>query len=152
MTILLVDGDQYLYKACAAVERETRWDDQNHVLACNEHEAWELMVGSLSKLKEDLEATDMRLAFSGSGNFRKEVYPAYKAHRVKTRKPLCYGTLLEKAYSYYVCESAAGLEADDLLGIWGTGEHRGAIICSDDKDMLTLPATLYRGGEVVHGQ
>lgn len=42
-----------------------------------------------------------------------------------------------------------GLEADDLLGIWATsGRFGNTIIVSDDKDMQTLPTTIYRMGEL----
>lgn len=148
--ILLVDGDQFLYKACAACEVEARWDAQNHVLSCNTEEAWDVFCGSLEKLKTELESDTMYLAFSGEGNFRREVYPSYKANRQGKRKPLGYGRLFERAFKELKCKAVDGLEADDLLGIWATsGRFGNTIIVSDDKDMQTLPTTIYRMGELV---
>jgi DNA polymerase I len=146
--ILLIDGDQFLYKACAALELEVQWDDQNHILSCNAEEAWDVFLGSLEKVKDQLGSSTMYLAFTGSGNFRKDLYEPYKGKR--KRKPLCYGRLYERAHQKLKCHHVDGLEADDLLGIWATSGRFGhTIIVSEDKDMQTLPATLYRGGEVV---
>jgi len=62
---------------------------------------------------------------------------------------MCYGVLKEKAYSRFACYHVDGLEADDVLGIWSTsGKFGDTIIVSDDKDMQTLPTTIYRDGEV----
>ena len=149
--ILLIDGDEYLYKACAALEKEVQWDDQNHVLSCNAAEAWDVFTGSLDKLQNEIESQAIYLAFSGHGNFRKTLYPAYKEHRKKTRKPLCYSTLLERAFKTFKCHAVDGLEADDLLGIWATsGKFGDTLIVSSDKDMQTLPTAIYRDGEIRH--
>jgi DNA polymerase I len=150
MNTLLIDGDQFLYKACAACEVEARWDEQNHVLSCNAEEAWDVFTGSLEKVKRTLESDIMYLAFSGVGNFRRDIYPSYKSARVGKRKPLAYGRLYERAHERLSCKSIDGLEADDLMGIWATsGRFENPVIISDDKDMQTLPTTLYRGGELV---
>lgn len=147
MNTLLVDGDEYLFKACAALETEIRWDDQNHVLFCNREEAWDVFVGSLNKLQDELESDRMYLAFSGEGNFRRDLYPTYKGHR--GRKPLCYADLYDRAHKSYTALHIDGLEADDLLGIWATSGKFGAtILVSADKDMQTLPTTIYRDGEI----
>lgn len=146
---LLVDGDQFLYKATAALETEIRWDEQNHVLYSNAEEAWDVFEGSIKKLCETLGSDKVYLAFTGSRNFRKEVYPPYKAARKAVRKPLCYGRLYERAQEAYTCKSVDGLEADDLMGIWATsGKFKNPIIVSDDKDMQTIPCALYRQDEL----
>jgi DNA polymerase-1 len=144
---LLVDGDEYLFKACIALETEIQWDTQNHVLFCNREEAWDVFCGSLNKLQDTLESDRMYLAFTGEGNFRRDLYPTYKGHR--GRKPLCYGALYERAHAEYKALHVDTLEADDLLGIWATsGKFGDTILVSADKDMQTLPTTIYRDGEV----
>jgi DNA polymerase-1 len=144
--ILLIDGDQFLFKACAAVEVDARWDEHLHILSSNAAEAWDVFRGSIDKVKDELDASAAYLAFSGKGNFRHGIYPAYKGGR--SRKPLCYGRLYERAHVEMRSAHVDGLEADDLMGIWATGKFKHAIIVSDDKDMQTLPAKLYRDGEV----
>jgi DNA polymerase-1 len=147
MTTLLLDGDMLLYKACAAVEREVRWGDQNHVLVANADEAYDAFQRSIDEKKRTLGSTVYHLAFSGPGNFRVELYPAYKSGR--GRKPLCYARLLERVMQEHSAKVVPGLEADDLLGIWATsGKFKDPIIVSDDKDMKTIPAMLYRLGEL----
>jgi DNA polymerase I len=149
VTTLLIDGDEYLYKACAALETEVQWDEQNHVLACNAEEAWDVFVGSIEKIKGALDAKTGYLAFTGKGNFRQTIYPPYKNHRPK-RKPMCYGLLRERAQQHFKCHSVDGLEADDVLGIWATsGKFGDTVIVSSDKDMQTLPTKIYREGEVL---
>jgi DNA polymerase-1 len=144
---LLLDGDMLLYKACAAVEREVRWDDQNHVLVANADEAYDAFQRSIDEKKRTLGSTVYHLAFSGPGNFRVELYPAYKSGR--GRKPLCYARLLERVLQEHSAKIVPGLEADDLLGIWATGgKFKDPIIVSDDKDMLTIPGKVYRQGEM----
>jgi DNA polymerase-1 len=145
---LLLDGDMLLYKACAAVEREVRWDDQNHVLVANADEAYDAFIRSIDEKKRTLGSTVYHLAFSGPGNFRVELYPAYKSGR--GRKPLCYARLLERVLQEHSAKIVPGLEADDLLGIWATGgKFKDPIIVSDDKDMKTIPGRLYRLGELI---
>lgn len=146
---LLIDGDMLLYRACAAVEREVQWDDQNHVLMSNAVEAHDAFMRSLTEKLESLEATEYHLAFSGSRNFRHTLYPAYKGGR--GRKPLCYATLLERILKEHSCGIVPCLEADDLMGIWATKTRdpfKDPIIVSDDKDMKTIPGKLYRQGEL----
>jgi DNA polymerase-1 len=40
-------------------------------------------------------------------------------------------------------EESLNLEADDLMGILATRDPENTIICSIDKDMKTIPCTLY---------
>lgn len=148
-TVLLIDGDEYLFKACAAVERETRWDDQNHVLHCNEVEAWDNFTRMVDQLCDRLDADDRVLCFSGRRPyFREELYPDYKGGR-NGRKPLCYADLRERCDAEYAVRTFEGLEADDVMGLLQTKPHKDkTIICSQDKDMQTVPGLLWRQGEV----
>lgn len=142
-----MDGDGLLYRACAAVEKEVRWDDQNHVLMSNAEEAYDAFMRSVNEKVETLKATEYHLAFSGDRNFRYSLYPAYKSGR--GRKPLCYATLLERIFANHSAKVVECLEADDLMGIWATsGRFKDPIIVSDDKDMKTIPGKLYRQGEL----
>lgn len=148
--VLLIDGDQYLFKGTAAVEKETRWDDQNHVLYANENEAWDNVTRMLRALFDAFGTTDHALTFSSTPGFRQTlVDPSYKAGRKDTRKPLCYALLREKIEAHYNCVVMAGLEADDVMGILSTkpGETQ-RIIVSADKDMQTVPGFLWRDGKL----
>jgi DNA polymerase-1 len=146
-TLLLIDGDQYLYRGCAAVERDVKWDDENHVLSSNEVEAWEVVEGSLKKtlyhFGDDAEPV---VCLSEGVIFRTAIDPTYKGNRKNTRKPLCYSDLKEKLKASWKCVYFDGLEADDVMGILATKpgpDHK--IIVARDKDMQGVPGKLWDG-------
>jgi DNA polymerase-1 len=91
------------------------------------------------------------MVISGDQNFRKDLDPTYKSHRKGTRKPLGYIALtdwMRERYGPRVVVQPL-LEADDYMGILAT--KPGApetIIVSDDKDMKTIPGTLFRLGQL----
>lgn len=145
-TVLLIDGDQYLYRACAACESETKWDDENHVLSSNELEAWDTVHGSLKKLFYQFSTKDHVLTFSDGENFRKTIDPSYKSNRAGTRKPLCFAAVKERLRTEYNSLSFTGLEADDVMGILATKPGPSErIIIAADKDMKTIPGKLWNG-------
>lgn len=145
---LLVDGDEYLFKATAAVEREIRWDDQNHVLFTNENEAWSLFSEMIERLTTRFEPNHTILTFGSPPYFRTMIDAGYKAGR--TRKPLCYKLLREMCETIFVCKTFAGLEADDVLGVLATHPKMAGkcIVVSQDKDMKTLPVTVWDGKDL----
>lgn len=149
--VLLIDGDQFLFKACVAVEKEILWDDQNHVLYSNVNEAWGVLTDMLTRIFERFKTEEHALTFSTAPNFRMDIDPTYKNNRV-TRKPLCYVTLREKLEGSYNCVGMPGLEADDVMGILATkpGSKARRIIVSQDKDMRTIPATVWNGKDLTH--
>lgn len=146
--ILLIDGDQFLYRACAAVEHEIRWDLENHVLVSNSVEAYEKAKGGIEKVIEEFRPSAVRLAFTKTESFRKDFFPAYKDNRVQVRKPMCYVDTREKLEEDYASLAIDTLEADDILGIWATRDDKEYIIVSDDKDLKTIPGKLYRQGKL----
>lgn len=147
--LLLIDGDQFLFKACVAVEKEVRWDEQNHVLFSNANEAWDNLRGMLERIFERFDSTEHALCFSAPPNFRHQIEPTYKGHR-SSRKPLCYADLRLRLEEGYKCVALPGLEADDVMGILATKPGKTQrIIVSQDKDMKTIPSTIWDGVDLV---
>jgi DNA polymerase-1 len=148
--LLLIDGDQFIHKATAALEREVRWDDQNHVLYSNVEECWDNVKAMLDRIFERFSSTDHALCFTSAPNFRRELIdPTYKAARGQ-RKPLCYAALRERVDGNYNTVSYPGLEADDVMGILATKPgQRDNIIVSQDKDMKTIPTTVWDGKDLI---
>ena len=148
--VLLIDGDQFLFVACAAIEKEIRWDDQNHVLYSNRLEARNNFDGMMGRIFDRFDTKDHVLTFSKGVNFRLGIDSTYKAHRVGDRKPLCYAELRTEVEADYRCVAYDTLEADDVMGILATkpGRHK-SIIVSQDKDMQTLPATIWNGQDLL---
>ena len=151
---ILVDADIVIYRACAACEREVKWDEFNHVLQSNEEEAWDAVESIMRGITNDVGSKLVAAALSGGGNFRKDLSPTYKRHR--GRKPLAYTAIRERYEKAWRCNSVEGLEGDDLLGIWQTsGKLKAAggdtIIWSIDKDMRGIPGKHWdvKSGTVV---
>lgn len=144
---LLIDGDLILHRAGSAVETEVRWDDENHVLFSNEEDAWDIVQRGLDTLVRRFEGADYIVCLSQSPNFRLTVDPTYKGNRAKTRKPTCYPAVKKRLEETVRCVSFPGLEADDVMGIFATRDSN-TIICSEDKDMQTIPCKLYAKGEM----
>lgn len=148
---LLIDGDEFVYVSCAAVEYEAAWDEQNVILASNKQEAWDVLQLAVKKVKDALgNVGDVVFTF-GSGSFRKQLYPAYKSNRGGKRPPLCMSDVRQMVYESYTCESHKGLEGDDTLGILATnGSYENPVIVSQDKDMLCVPSALWRKDELIY--
>lgn len=147
---LLIDGDEFVHVSSAAVEYEAHWDDQNIILASNIEEAWDAFHGRLQGVLDAIDGEkELRFAFTGSENFRRTLFPDYKKKR-GGRKPLCFAALKRRIHENYDCYTEQSLEADDLMGIWATsGDFENPVIVSQDKDMLTIPTTLWREGSLV---
>ncbi|WP_316235037.1 MULTISPECIES: hypothetical protein [unclassified Bradyrhizobium] len=160
--LLLIDGDEFLFRAAAAVEEEARFNevlgevDWNeppiHVLYSSPVRARKTLDEMLDRVFERFETREHFLCFSSPPNFRFSVDPTYKNNRATSRKPLCYHQLREDVEKDFTCKAMPGLEADDVMGIFATcptikGQK---IIVSRDKDMQTIPAHVWRQGDLVH--
>src|SRR3990167_2379460 len=126
--IALIDGDIVTYR-CAAVCEEAgqgvaKWQADQ----------------LLTRILEDVDATDWKIFLSGDDNFRYKVYPDYKANRRDMVKPKHLELLREHLILDWNATIVNGYEADDALGI---GASNQSIICSIDKDLLQVPGHHY---------
>lgn len=125
----LIDMDLVCYRCAASAEQ----DDVGIAI----YRVNDLLDTILTRT----EATEYRAFFSGKNNFRKVIYPEYKAHRTQP-KPVHLEALQEYSINKLNAEwSPETLEADDMLGICQTDN---TIICSLDKDLLQIPGQHYR--------
>jgi DNA polymerase-1 len=159
--LLLIDGDEFLFRAAAAVEQEVRFNevldepDWNeppiHVLFSNPVQARKALDEMLERIFERFGTDNHYLCFSSPPNFRFGVDPTYKNNRATSRKPLCYHQLRVDVEKDYTCKALPGLEADDVMGIFATcpGIKGQKIIVSQDKDMQTIPTQVWRQGDLV---
>jgi 5'-3' exonuclease len=134
---LLVDGDLICYRACCGP------DSWNH-----SEVAINASLDTLAFIFEKMGIYDYDIYFSGSNNFRKQIYPEYKINRAKMERP----PTLEPCKAYFIHypdQVADTLEADDLLGL---NQKEDTCIVSIDKDMLTIPGWHYNfvKDELVH--
>ncbi len=144
---LLIDGDIYIYRACASSEKVINFDGDNCFLLGSLSEAKEIFVSEMSGFLEKFNTSQYIIALSDKDNFRKSILPSYKANRKNKPKPMQYNFLREWVEQEYKTMCRPGLEGDDVLGILATSptiiSNPNKIIISLDKDMKTLPAKYY---------
>lgn len=146
MTTALVDGDIVLYNVCISIEYACDWGDDVWTLHSDLREGKQKIDIALSSLQEKVEAENMIVCLSDKENWRKTLFPSYKANRKSKRKPLVYPVLREYLKEVYTCAIEEKLEADDVLGLLATGfdpKVKDTIIISEDKDLKTIPGKLY---------
>jgi len=137
------------------VERDIAWssvtgdetDESTHTLVADVGEAFTGVERAVNRLCDKFDSDDVLLCLSKGRNFRYGVDPDYKANRKGTRKPLAYTAVVARAKETWRYSETEGLEADDLLGIFGS-RFKNSVICSADKDMKTIPCTLWDGKQV----
>jgi DNA polymerase-1 len=102
---------------------------------------------------EMLGAQHIVLALTGRQNYRKVLWPAYKAPRRDKRVPLVMNALRQHVRASYPCIYEPALEADDCLGIMATcpDARHPRIIVSSDKDLLQVPGMHYRPNDPARG-
>ena len=138
MTTLIIDADTILYQSLTNAEEETEFDDDLWMLTCDHRKARSSFDDRVDWLMKTSDADDYILCFSHAENFRKDVYPLYKANRKKTRKPMGFKDFREKVMNDYNNVVKPRLEADDTVGILAT-KLDDCIIYSEDKDLLQIP-------------
>lgn len=126
----LVDADIVAYRSAASAENDSV------EVAC---------IRANRTLQDIISVTgvdEYKLYLSGSKNFRKEIYPEYKANRDTLKRPRWLQQVREYLVLDWSAEVCDGYEADDALGIEAVSS--GGIICSIDKDLLQIPGSHYR--------
>jgi len=142
MTTYLIDADIVAFKAAAATEQAVDWGDGLWTLHGYASDAEAYCENYFAELQDNLGKGDLRLYLSDHDNWRRNILPTYKANRAGTRKPLMLPVIREWMRTKYDARSMSGLEADDMLGIKAT-KDKGCVIISEDKDLKTIPATVY---------
>ena len=144
---ILCDADFIVYKACAAAESEVDFGNDVILVTSNFSDALSATRRELTKITDKFGAfTALKLFFSDSINFRKNILPSYKGHRNR-KKPCGYKRVIRELKTEYDVITMPTLEADDAMGIYAT-KHPGNIIVSPDKDMRQIPGKLYNLDEV----
>jgi 5'-3' exonuclease len=140
--LALIDMDLVIFRCAASAE--------NDPLSIAQYRANELLYNILEKV----DATAYKAYISSDTNFRKDIYPEYKAQRNPV-KPIHLRAMKDYAFEHMdAILSPDGLEADDMLGIeqdkvgwWSphNGEERQhkTVICTLDKDLLQIPGNHF---------
>lgn len=143
--LALIDGDIITHRVGFTTENDPEGIAQ---VRCDE-----MLDGILMDTNSD--EFQVWLSDSKEENFRYKIDPSYKANRIAP-KPKHYDFLKEHVIKNWGARIAYGMEADDALGIGqkkdyalasthgGVGFAKGTtVICSIDKDLLTIPGLHY---------
>ena len=129
MTIALIDADIVAYRCAASNDVEG---------------GEEIAILRTHKLMQDIldvtEASEYRGFLTGSGNFRKQINPEYKANRKDKPLPLWLKSCKDYLITEWKAEVCVGYEADDALGMYQTED---SIICTIDKDLDQVAGKHY---------
>lgn len=124
----IIDADQLAIACAFTAEEETAG------IACSR--AGEMV----ERLLADTGATEYELWLSGPTNFRKAVYPEYKATR-KQPRPKWEHEVKQYLVDHWQANWSDGVEADDMLGIRQTTD---TILCHQDKDINQIAGWHHR--------
>lgn len=128
----LLDADIYSFRAAFSAETDEVWVATSRVDKMVEDTLFELGI------------TEYELWLSGKGNFRYNVFPEYKANRIKVARPKWEHEVKAHLVKNWQANWSEGCEADDMLGIrQATSEPESTIICSIDKDLDMIPGWHY---------
>lgn len=136
---LLIDGDILVYRAAYTGTLEPMgFIDEPTV---NEKYIESYITDLINAIKNRLFAHNAIIVLSGKDNFRKKIFPEYKANRKKTPPPAGLDYTYEFLHNQNEFEvmSHDMLEADDLIGLLSSDSTYKNVICSIDKDLLQLP-------------
>lgn len=99
----------------------------------------------MNRILSDTSADSYRVFLGGKTNYRKDLYPEYKAHRQPV-PPVHLEDLREYLFSNWDAELVEGVEVDDMLGIMQTEYMAQDIECciaATDKDLDMIPGWRY---------
>ena len=141
MAIALIDADSIYYKAAFRKDKK---------------DIRQLIDKVMLQIEGQCFATpeDCKVAVKGRGNFRKDLYPKYKANRKvdEDLKPyLNYGH--QYMVDKYEAVMADGMEADDLVSIWAYEAREMElqyVVVGIDKDLKQIPGNHYNFNKVEH--
>jgi 5'-3' exonuclease len=139
MALLIIDGDHCSYRMAASCE-PTKAKVEREPLST----ALSRIDSTMHHIKQACNSEEYELYIAGDNNFRKTLYPLYKANRTQT-KPMWLEDCREYLITTYGAKIVNDVEVDDMCGIRMTAmEGMEECICvSLDKDLLQLPGRHY---------
>lgn len=138
MSILIIDSDHLSFRMAASCEpTKSKLNREPLSTAISRIEA------TINHIFKACDSQTYEMYLAGQDNFRKELYPAYKANRAGKEPPMW----LEDCREYLVCDWKAkiinGMEVDDMCGIRMTELQDKGLCVSLDKDLLQIPGRHY---------
>lgn len=141
---LLVDSDSiYFRPACSIGMKQA-----NRLMTEKKKEMRMSIDRTMNAVETYYFSDDFKVAIKGRGNFRKDLYPEYKAQRKPMQDSVL--ELLDYGIEYFIEKYGAvpadGMEADDLVSIWANDAREAGdahSVIGIDKDLLQIPGNHY---------
>ena len=140
--IALIDGDLLVHQFTSPKDVDSPESGKDGVYVFPFARTCAAIEKKIDSIVDASGCTEAIVCFSDSENFRKDVLPTYKGHR-KNRKPIMMADAIEWVSNRFATRVKPGLEADDVMGILATRSPGAFVICSFDKDLLTVPGFSY---------
>lgn len=134
----LIDADLISFRASASCEptRAKPFLEPLEVAMYRVHDMIQTIIKGTN-------CNDMEFYIGGENNFRKEIYPEYKANRKDKPLPTYLNECRELLVTQYGATIVNGMETDDMLGIRQTQLDGASRIVSLDKDLKQVPGMHY---------
>lgn len=142
MTRILLDSDMLLFRAAIATEIEVQLDEDVWTRHSELPAAREMYWQQVTLWCDQFGCSydDVWHCFTDASAFRRELFPDYKVKRKGQPKPIGYKQLRSEVLAEATAFMFSKIEADDLLGIFGTMDMEDeVIIASGDKDLMQVP-------------
>lgn len=130
--VSLLDGDIFCYRSGYSCEKEGEATEPLAIAIARLDSAIDLCL-------QEVGSVEYKLFLTASNNFRKEVYPGYKANRTSP-KPIYLEQLRQHLIDNRSAIVANGMEADDYLAI---NQTDNTVICTIDKDLKQVVGRHY---------
>lgn len=145
-TTMLIDADVLAYQSAFTAQSNIQWKEDLWTVHTDLAVAKTWIVDRLDTFKKRLKADDFILAISDKNNFRRKLFPAYKANRRSKFAPIGLNPIRDWMAEEYGTVIYPNLEADDVLAVLATERPNRLdkrIIVSIDKDFKGVPCTFY---------
>ena len=139
--VIIIDADYIPFNASYSGKDE--FGEKNPEVTLEEAIAKvdDMILRIYLEIEEYFEIDSLYLCVRGKNNFRKQIYPPYKANRKE--KPALINELTDYLVEHHKAIPSPYGEADDLVfSISETINHEG-IVVSPDKDLLQIPSIIY---------
>ena len=153
-TTLLIDADVLAFEASVVAEEPIQWKDELWTVHADMALAKARVINRVEEFKDTLKSDKVVMCLSDRANFRRKLYPDYKANRAKSRLPIILRQVKQWIIDELDGQLWANLEADDVISILATDKamDEETIIVSIDKDFKSVPGIFfdYNKGEYHH--
>ena len=145
-TTILIDADVLAFEASIIAQEGIQWEEELWTVHADMAVAKERVIARIEQFKDLLKADEVVLALSDRANFRRKLFPDYKANRRKSVLPIILKPMKEWMIKELDAQLWANIEADDILSILATERPNRLdkrVIVSIDKDFKGVPAIFY---------